>query len=151
MSRIQIVARTVSVTGVLLLIVAAIHLAVTPILKKAILDRTLTPEQLSIVQPPFLLNHLVVGILLIPIGFITIYSASALRVGKRWAWIVNFANGLTILSLPIVLALVMPVRDFQALPFLIAAGLITIVGITMTAALLWIRSDCQIMQSKETA
>jgi len=145
MSRTQIVARTVSVTGVLLLIVAAIHLAVTPILKKTILDRALTPQQLSIVQPPFMLNHLVVGILLIPIGFITIYSAPALRADERWAWIVNFANGLTILSLPIVLALVMPVRDFQALPFLIAAGLITIAGITMTAALLWIRSDCQVM------
>ena len=145
MSRTQIVARTVSVTGVLLLVVAAIHLAVTPILKKEILDRTLTPEQLSIVQPPFLLNHLVVGILLIPIGFITIYSAPALRAGERWAWIVNFSNGLTILSLPIVLAIVMPLSDFQALPFLIAAGLITIVGITMTAALLWIRSDCHVI------
>jgi hypothetical protein len=145
MSRTHVVARTVSVTGVLLLIVAAIHLAVTPALKKAILDRTLTPEQLSIVQPPFLLNHLVVGILLIPIGLITIYSAPALRAGERWAWFVNFSNGLTILSLPIVLALVMPLSDFQALPFLIAAGLITIVGITMTAALLWIRSDCQVM------
>src|ERR1700704_2057435 len=144
MSRTQTVARTVSVTGVLLLIVAVIHLAITPTLKKAILDRTLTPEQLSIVQPPFLLNHLVVGILLIPIGFITIYSASALLAGERWAWIINFANGLTILSLPIVLALVMPIKDFQALPFLIAAGLITVVGITMTAALLWIRSDCRV-------
>jgi len=145
MSRTQIVARTVSVTGVLLLIVAAIHLAVTPLLKKEVLDRTLTPEQLSIIQPPFLLNHLVFGILLITNGFITIYSASALRAGERWAWIINFANGLTILSLPIVLALVMPVRDFQAFPFLIAAGLITIAGITMTAALLWIRSDCHVM------
>ena len=145
MSRTHIVARTVSVTGALLLIVAAIHLAVTPALKKEILDRILTPEQLSIVQPPFLLNHLVVGILLIPIGFITIYSAPALRAGERWAWIVNFANGLTILSLPIVLALVMPMSDFQALPFLIATGLITIVGISMTAALLWIRSDCHVI------
>jgi hypothetical protein len=144
MNRTRIVARTVSVTGVLLLIVAAIHLAVTPALKEAILDRVLTPRQLPIVLPPFLLNHLVVGILLIPIGFITIYSASALRAGKHWAWIVNFANALTILSLPIVLALVMPAGHFQALPFLIAASLITIVGITMTTALLWTRRDCQV-------
>ena len=144
MNRTRIVARTVSVTGILLLIVAAIHLAVTPALK-AILHRTLTSQQLLIVQPPFLLNHLVVGILLIPIGFITIYSASALRAGERWAWIINFANGLTILSLPIVLALVMPASDFKALPFLISAVLITTVGITMTTALLWIRSDCQVI------
>ena len=144
MNRTRIVARVGRVTGVLLLIVAAIHLAVTPLLKETILDRVLTPQQLPIILPPFLLNHLVVGILLIPMGFITIYSAPAIRAGKHWAWIVNFSNGLTILSLPIVLALVMPARNFQALPFLFAAALITIVGITMTAALLWIRRDCQV-------
>jgi hypothetical protein len=144
MNKTRVVARTVSVTGILLLIVAAIHLAITPLLKEAILDRLLTPQQLAIVLPPFLLNHLVVGILLIPIGFTTIYNAPAICEGKRWAWIVTFANGLTILSLPIVLALVMPAKHFQALPFRIAAALITIVGITLTAALLWIRRDCQV-------
>ena len=42
MNRRLIVARIISVTGSLLLIVAAIHLLVTPALKSAILDRVLT-------------------------------------------------------------------------------------------------------------
>jgi hypothetical protein len=87
MNRRLIVARIVSVTGSLLLIVAAIHLLVTPALKSAILDRTLTPQELRIVSPPFLLNHIVVGILLIPLGFISLYTASGIRAGERWAWV----------------------------------------------------------------
>ena len=132
----------VRVAGALLLIVAAIHLLVTHVLKEEILNRVLTPDQLAIILPPFVLNHLVVGILLVPIGFATIYSSRALCAGKRWAWVINLANGLTILSLPLVLALVMPRQQFQAVPFLIAAALITLVGTTMTAGLIWIWRDC---------
>ena len=56
---------------------------------------------------------------------------------------VNLSIGLTILSLPIVLALVMPAQQLRALPFLIAIALITLVGVTMTAGLIWTRHDCQ--------
>jgi hypothetical protein len=126
-----------------LLIVAAIHLLVTPVLKSAILDRVLTPQELRIVSPPFLLNHLVVGILLIPLGFISLYTASGISAGERWAWVINLAIGLTVLNLPVVLVLVMRAEYLRAVPFLIAAALITIVGITMTAALLLVRHDFQ--------
>jgi hypothetical protein len=143
MNRRLIVARIISVTGSLLLIVAAIHLLVTPALKRAILDHVLTPLELRIVSPPFLLNHIVVGILLLPLGFITLYTAPGIRAGERWAWVINLAIGLTILTLPVVLVLVMRAEYFQAVPFLIATALITIVGITMTAALLLVRHDFQ--------
>ena len=143
MNRRSIVARVISVTGVLLLIAAAIHLLMTPTLKRVILDRVLTPEELLIVSPPFLLNHIIMGILLIPIGFVTIYCASGIRAGERWAWVISLAIGLTILSLPVVLVLVMRAEYLRAVPFLIAAALITIVGITMTAALILVRHDFQ--------
>ena len=138
-----VVARITSVTGSLLLIVAAIHLLVTPVLKSTFLDRALTAQELRIVSPPFLLNHIVVGILLIALGFITLYTAPGIRAGERWAWVVNLAIGLTILSLPVVLVLVMRAEYFRALPFVIATALITIVGITMTAALILVRHDFQ--------
>jgi len=143
MKRRLIVARLISVTGVLLLIVAALHLLVTPVLKSVILDRVLTPQELRIVSPPFLLNHIVVGILLIPLGFITLYTASGIRGGERRAWVINLAIGLTILSLPVVLVFVMRAEYFRAVPFLIATALVTIVGITMTAALMLVRHDFQ--------
>jgi hypothetical protein len=143
MNRRLIVARIISVTGSLLLIVAAIHLLVTPVLKRSFLDRVLTPQELEVVSPPFLLNHIVVGILLIPLGFIAIYTASGIRAGERQAWVINLAIGLTILSLPVVLILVMRAEYLRAVPFLIAVVLITIVGITMTAALILVRHDFQ--------
>lgn len=139
MNRRSIVAWVMNVTGVLLLITAAIHLVVTPILKRVVLDRMLTPQQLLIVSPPFLLNHLVVGILLIPIGLTTIYCASGIRAGERWAWVICFANGLTILSLPFVLGLVMRPEHFRSPAFLIASSLITVVGMAMTLGLIWVR------------
>ena len=46
MNRRSIVARVINATGVLLLIAAAIHLLVTPTLKRVILDRVLTPDEL---------------------------------------------------------------------------------------------------------
>ena len=143
MNRRWIVARIIRVTGSLLLIVATIHLIVTPVLKRAVLDRVLRPQELRIVSPPFLLNHIVVGILLIPLGFIALYTASAISAGERWAWVINLTIGLTILSLPVVLVLVMRAEYFRAIPFLMAAALITIVGITMTAALILVRHDFQ--------
>ena len=136
-----IASQIISVAGVLLLVVAMIHLLVTPALRQAILVRTLTPQQLQIISPPFLLNHIVVGILLIPLGFSTLYSAQGIRAGERWAWIISLANGLTILILPLVLALLMSGRDFRALPFLVAASLICVVGITMTVVLVLVRRD----------
>src|SRR6267378_281871 len=143
MNRQLIVGRIISLTGSLLLIVAAIHLLVTPVLKRAILDRVLMPQELRLISPPFLLNHIVVGILLIPLGFIALYTASGIRAGERWAWVINLAIGITILSLPVVLVLVMRAESFRAVPFLVAAALITIVGITMTAALILVRHDFQ--------
>jgi hypothetical protein len=77
------------------------------------------------------------------IGFTTIYCASGIRAGERWAWVISLANGLTILSLPIVLGLVMRPEHFRSIAFLIGASLITIVGFTMTGVLIWVRHDFQ--------
>jgi hypothetical protein len=50
-------------------------------------------------------------------------------------------NAITILSLPIVLAVVMERRYFSAPPFLVAAILITALGTSMIWPLLWVRRE----------
>lgn len=125
--------------GFLLLIVAGIHLLMTPAIREHVLGAALPPDARRVVEAPFLLNHVVVGILLIPIGLTTVYAARGIQSRERWAWLVCLFNGLSILSLPIVLLLVMRPEHFQALPFLLASVLITGVGIGMTAVLVWIR------------
>ncbi len=146
MNRLLISSRILSVQGVLLLIVAAIHLLVIPELR-GLLVRMLSAADFRFVWPPFLLNHAVVGILLVPIALCTLYCANGIKAGERWAWRVGITNALTILSLPVVLVLVMERRYFSALPFLIATILITLVGLSMIWPLLWVRHDLNRPQS----
>jgi hypothetical protein len=141
MSRQVIASWVIRGIGVLLLVVAVIHLAVTSLLKDAVLDRVLAPAMMPVVAPPFVLNHVVVGLLLVPLGFTTIYSATGLRAGQRWAWVICFAIGVALLSLPVALFVIMRGGPFDAVPFRIAEALVMISAITMPGVLLWIRLD----------
>jgi hypothetical protein len=140
MSKLVISSRIMMVEGILLLIVAAIHLLVIPELR-SLFVRLLSPRAFEFVWSPFLLNHAVVGILLVPLGLSTIYCASGIKSGQRWSWRVGITNAITILSLPLVLVVVMERRYFSALPFLIATILITFVGLSMIWPMLWVRRE----------
>ena len=124
--------------GVVLLIVAAIHLVVTPLLANVMAERV-SEEQWQFLRVPSLINHIVVGVLLIPIGATLIVLAGELRKGSRWAWWLVVVHALAIASLPVVLAAVVPVALFDARPFLIASILVTLVAITLPVVLLWAR------------
>jgi hypothetical protein len=140
MKRRLVVARILIVEGIFLLMAAAIHFAVVPMLQR-ILAQWLSPDEFNLVSPPFFLNHVVVGVLLAAIGVTTIYSSSGIRAGERWAWVVGMVNGLAILCLPLALFWIMPGHYFRAIPFLVAAILVTLVGLSMVWPLLWIRSE----------
>jgi hypothetical protein len=133
-------ARIVRVQGVLILGVAAIHLLVTPLLRDA-LSRQLSVPDFEFVWPPFELSFVVMGILLIPVGVSTLFCASGIKAGQPWSWRVGITNALAILSLPLVLAFTMEKRYFTAIPFLIAAILITLVGLSMCLPLWWVRAE----------
>jgi hypothetical protein len=140
MNKLLITSRILTVEGILLLVVAAIHLLVIPELR-SLFVRLLSPGAFEFVWSPFLLNHAVVGILLIPLGLSTMYCASGVRSGERWSWRVGVTNALTILSLPVVLVAVMERRYFSALPFLIATIVITVVGLSMIWPMIWVRNE----------
>lgn len=141
MRRRVVASHVLRVVGILLLVVAAIHLAVTSLLKEAVLDRVLTAKMMPIVTPPFLLNHIVVGILLVPIGLVTLYSAAGIRAGERWAWVVSWSVAAGLASLPVALVLVMRGGLFDAVPFRVAEILITICAMTMPGVLIWARGE----------
>ena len=140
MHKLSIAARVLRGQGVLILVVAAIHLSATPLLKDT-LRRQLSGPDFDFVWPPFLLSFVVLGILLIPIGISTLFCASGVRAGEQWSWRVGVTNALAILSLPFVLALTMQKQYFAAVPFLIAAILITLVGLSMCWPLWWVRAE----------
>src|SRR5215831_19020634 len=133
-------ARILVAEGILLLIVAAIHLLVIPVLRDTLV-RQLSAPDFQFVWPPFVLAFVVLGILLVPLALSTIYCASGVRRGERWAWRLGMTNALAVLSLPIVLWVIMDKRYFTALPFLVASILITVVGVSMLWPLVWVRSE----------
>src|SRR5437588_6747480 len=93
-------------SGVLLVALGILHLWVTGSLAGWI-ARQMSPRAQRMVMPPFLLNHIVVGILLLPLGISTACAALALPSGDRWARIAILSTSLSVLSLPVVLLKVM--------------------------------------------
>lgn len=135
-----IVSRILLVDGILLIVVAFIHLLSTFPLKDW-LARELTPKALSGISAPFLLNHLVVGVLLIPFGVSTLYSAVGVMAGQRWARVIAMTNALAVLVLPIILIALIGPEYYAAAPFLVASILITIIGFSMIVPLFWLWND----------
>ena len=134
----RLATRILEVGGVLLLVVAAIHLAVTLELRDLFLRSAGAPS-MRFWLAPFLLNHVVVGILLVPVGLSTIFAARAARTGAPWARAVALTNALSVLALPLALVLLMGREYFSALPFLVASVLITLAGVALLAAALALR------------
>jgi hypothetical protein len=140
MNKRTISAAILRVQGFLILVVAAIHFAVTPVLRATLVHELSAPD-FQFIWPPFLLSFVVMGILLVPIGVSTLFCASGVRAGQRWSWRFGITNALAVLSLPFVLAAVMDRRYFTAIPFLVAAILISLVGLSMCWPLWWVRRE----------
>ena len=120
--------------GVALVIVAVIHLAVTPLIASFFASQ-MSPREWQVVKPPALLNHVVVGILLVPVGATLIGLGPALRAGSRSAWRIAIVHAVAIATLPVVLVSIMPLSLFAAPAFLVATALVTLTAIALPIAL----------------
>jgi hypothetical protein len=118
--------------GVLLVVLGALHLAVTPFIARLV--REAAPSASDWLTPPMLLNHVVVGILLLPLGVLTAYAARHASAGVAWAQTVTRVNALAIALLPPTLFLVMGRRYFVAVPFLVATGIVCLAAIVLLLA-----------------
>jgi hypothetical protein len=84
-----------------------------------------------------LLNHVVAGILLLPLGGLIAYAAPHAATGTRWALVVCRVIALTVAALPLTLLAVMGTRYFEAVPFLIATGIVCTASIVLLLAAFW--------------
>jgi hypothetical protein len=134
-----IVARILLIDGVLLITLAFVHLLATPIIQTW-LTRELTPEKLKQVTPPQFLDNVVVGMLLIPFGVSTLYSAIGVRAGQTWARAVAITNAFSVTVMPLLVILVMGPGYFSTLASVMAAASITSIGLSMFIPLLWLGS-----------
>jgi hypothetical protein len=87
-----------------------------------------------------LLNHVLVGILLLPLGCTTWLAAAAHERNKTWATRTLIANTVVALTLPISIVVFMRRSEYYSSPlFVTGVGLVAIIWLLMVTAL-WIRT-----------
>jgi heme/copper-type cytochrome/quinol oxidase subunit 4 len=122
--------------GGMLVVLGILHLAVTPFIARLITDNV--TEAVGVwLTPPMLLNHVIVGILLLPLGILTFYAAPSAVARERWALIVTRVSAITVATLPLVLFLVMGSQYFSAIPFVVATIIVCVAALTLLAAAFW--------------
>jgi hypothetical protein len=116
--------------GVLLLLLGIVHLVATPHIASLIRHSTSSKaaEQLT---PPMLLNHVLVGLLLLPLGYLTFYAAPHSAARVRWAQVVVRTTAITVATLPVALLVLMGKRYYFDAP-LFVAGATLVVGAAVT-------------------
>jgi len=144
----SLAARMMVIQGLLLIVVAIIHLVMTQEIGRIVASNT-APGAFRFLWPPYALDHVTVGILLLALGLLAIVCAGGVRAGERRAWWIALVNALAILSLSPAIAMTVGLRYFAEAPaFLIAAAIIAILGVWMLLPLLWIRKE--FFAAKET-
>ena len=125
-----------------MVLLGVIHLIATPHIPPLI-DAMRASRMYPIAKGAGLINHLMTGILLLPLGFTTWLAADPANVGRRWARFVLLANSLAMLTAPLVVVLSMReaaesgVDTFLTAPlFLAGVGLATALPVVMVGACL---------------
>ena len=124
------------VDGALLIILGTLHLAVTPFIA-SLISENVTAAVGVWLTPPMLLNHVVAGTLLLPLGIFIFYAAPYAITGEPWALVVTRVSAATMTTLPVALFLLMGNRYFGATPFLIATAIVCVAPFLLPAAAFW--------------
>ena len=117
--------------GVLLVTLGIVHLLATPHIA-TLVEQSASSAAARWLTPPMLLNHILVGVLLIPLGYLTIYAAPHAVSGASWAQVVVRTIALSVATLPVALFALMAARYYFAAPlFVLGAALTVIVAVTL--------------------
>src|SRR5262245_10155155 len=92
--------------GVLQLVLGALHLAATPLLWGSVRPFLTAPVPVF-VGPAFLLNHVLVGVLFLPVGATMLLGARAVRAGERTGLLICTFDAAVMIPMPLLLVLIM--------------------------------------------
>ena len=119
------------IQGALLVLVAIIHLVMTPEIGQIVAHNT-TTKAYAFLWPPYMLDHVAVGILLFPLGISTMLCASGVARGDGLVRRIACVNALAVLALPIAVVVAVPVKILLgAPPFLGATAILVLTGFWM--------------------
>jgi hypothetical protein len=117
--------------GILLVALGVVHLVATPHIA-TLVRQSASPASARWLTPPMLLNHILVGVLLIPLGYLTSYAAPHAVSGASWAQVVVRSIALSVATLPVILFALMGTRYYLAAPlFVLGAALTVVVAVTL--------------------
>ena len=117
-------------SGLLLFLLGIVHLVATPHIA-ALIRHTVPQAAADGLIPPMLLNHVLVGLLLLPLGYLTVYAAPYSAAGLAWAQVVVRTTALTVATLPLTLLALMGVRYFDAPLFVLGTALVVAAAVTL--------------------
>ena len=121
------------IVGGLLIILGFVHLAATPHIPQLLYGSPRAVYEQAV--PPTLLNHVLVGILLLPLGYTTWLAALAAERREIWAKRVLVVNTVAVFSLPLAVAIFMRRPEYYRAPlFLTGVGLTAVISLFMAAA-----------------
>jgi hypothetical protein len=124
--------------GVLLVVLGIVHTIATPHIRDLLGDSSSEVYQRAV--GPTLLNHVLMGILLLPLGYTTWLAAAAQNRNAAWARRVLMVNGIVLLTLPICLAIFMRRPEYYTAPlFLTGVILVTLISLLTIVAAWMIR------------
>jgi len=114
----------------LLLLLGIVHLVATPHIA-ALIRHSVSQGVADNLIPPMLLNHILVGLLLLPLGFLTFYAAPH---SDPWAQLIVRTTALTVATLPLTLLALMGMRYFDAPLFVVGFLLVVAASVTLLLA-----------------
>ena len=134
----EIAAGFLRAVGVLLIVLGVVHTIATPHIRDLLGDSSSEVYQRAV--GPTLLNHVLMGILLLPLGYTTWLAAAAQNRNAAWARRVLMVNGIVLLTLPASIAVFMRRPEYYTAPlFLTGVSLVTVISLLTIAAAWMIR------------
>jgi uncharacterized membrane protein len=132
----EIAAAFLRTVGVLLVVLGLVHLAATPFIPPLLGESSSGVYQQAV--GPTLLNHVLFGILLLPLGYTTWLAAASENRKQTWARRVLVVNGTVLLTFPVALAVFMRRPEYYNAPlFLTAVMLVTVISL-LTVVAAWL-------------
>src|SRR6516162_7179309 len=101
--------------GILLVTLGVVHLIATPHIA-TLIRHSASGGAAHWLTPPMLLNHVLVGVLLIPLGFLPVYAAPHAVTGTFWAQVTVRTAALSVATLPILIFALMGTRYYFNAP-----------------------------------
>jgi len=128
-----ITVRFLQCVGGLLILLGVVHLAATPHIPSLLGSSGSEVYQRAV--GPTLLNHVLVGVLLLPLGYTTWAAADASGRREPWAKRVLIVNAMVVASLPVAIAVYMRRPEYYTSPlFLMGVGLVGLISVLMIGA-----------------